>query len=322
MSLGNGFQRQICFIFYREVDIMAGINGISAYQQTNQSWKTRSQKAGSDDVKTNAQSKAQQGNSAKENSALAIKNKLWSPIAEGSSLVPKTTEYGTTIGDVKLSDTAKDYLNSLKAKYGNMEFIVVSKDMKEQVKQNASAYGNANKTVVLIDDEKLERMATDESFRKKYEGIISMAQYQLENAKNALTSSGANVKSFGMSVDDKGNQSFFATVEKSQDLQKERIEKKAEAKREEKAKAKKKAAKEANEERIENARNKKKADKVEKEDKADRIETEDVKEYVTIEAKSFDELISKVQKYTYDNVASNVRTEAERMLGTQVDYVG
>ena len=38
-----------------------------------------------------------------------------------------------------------------------MDFILVSKDKKAQVEANASAYGNACKPVVLIDEEKLEK---------------------------------------------------------------------------------------------------------------------------------------------------------------------
>ena len=40
--------------------------------------------------------------------------------------------------------------------------------------------------VVLIDDAKLEQMANDESFRKKYEGIIAMSQAQMASARNSL----------------------------------------------------------------------------------------------------------------------------------------
>ena len=200
-----------------------------------------------------------------------------------------------------------------------MEFIAVSKDMKAQVQANAAAYGNANKMVVLIDEEKLERMATDESFRKKYEGIIAMSQTKMAEAKNSLTSSGASVKNFGMSVDSNGKESFFATVEKSQDLQKKRIEKKAAEKKEQKAKEKKKAEKEAREERLQKAKDKK-TDKTADEEDPQNID--DGKEYVTIEAKSMDELLSKVQKYSYSEALNRVFTDSERMVGGHVDFRG
>ena len=292
---------------------MAGLSGISAYQQSNQINK------GSERTYESTSSKIASSSSSKESQASKVETKGFTPIDTKSSLVPKTTEYGNTIGDVKLSDKAKDYYNQLKGKFHNMEFIAVSKDMKAQVQANAAAYGNANKMVVLIDEEKLERMATDESFRKKYEGIIAMSQTKMVEAKNSLTSSGASVKNFGMSVDSNGKESFFATVEKSQDLQKKRIEKKAAEKKEQKAKEKKKAEKEAREERLQKAKDKK-TDKA-----ADESEIQDIddgKEYVTIEAKSMDELLSKVQTYSYSGAINRVMTDSERMVGGYVDFRG
>ena len=293
---------------------MAGISGvISAYRQPDQINR------GSERTYESTSSKVASSNSSKESQTSKVETKGFTPIDTKSSLVPKTTEYGNTIGDVKLSDKAKDYYNQLKGKFHNMEFIAVSKDMKAQVQANAAAYGNANKMVVLIDEEKLERMATDESFRKKYEGIIAMSQTKMAEAKNSLTSSGASVKNFGMSVDSNGKESFFATVEKSQDLQKKRIEKKAAEKKEQKAKEKKKAEKEAREERLQKAKDKK-TDKTADEEDPQTID--DGKEYVTIEAKSMDELLSKVQKYSYSEALNRVFTDSERMVGGHVDFRG
>ena len=294
---------------------MTGINGISAYQQINQS--VYNEKSGV--YKTHDTCRADQAGSAKNSQQAKVETKAWSPIDTTSSLVPRKTEYGMTIGDVQLSDKAKDYYNSLKSKYHNMEFIAVSKDMKAQVQQNAASYGNANKMVVLIDEEKLERMATDESYRKKYEGIIAMAQTKMSEAKMGLASSGASVKNFGMSVDSNGKESFFATVNKSSDLQKKRTEKKAAEKKAQKLQEKKKAEKKAQEERIQKARDK----KAEKEDTdKDDSRIKDDEGYVTFEADSMDELLSKVQTYSYNNASGKVMTQAEQMVGTKIDFRG
>ena len=294
---------------------MTGIIGISAYQQINQS--VYNEKSGVS--KTPDTGRADQAGSAKNSQQAKVETKAWSPIDTTSSLVPRKTEYGMTIGDVQLSDKAKDYYNSLKSKYHNMEFIAVSKDMKAQVQQNAASYGNANKMVVLIDEEKLERMATDESYRKKYEGIIAMAQTKMSEAKMGLASSGASVKNFGMSVDSNGKESFFATVNKSSDLQKKRTEKKAAEKKAQKLQEKKKAEKKAQEERIQKARDK----KAEKEDTdKDDSRIKDDEEYVTFEADSMDELLSKVQTYSYNNASGKVMTQAEQMVGTKIDFRG
>ena len=294
---------------------MAGINGVSTYQQSSQGvYNERSVTS-----KTSNTGKTDQAGSANASQATKTNTKPWSPIDTKSSLVPKMTEYGATIGDVQLSDKAKDYLGKLQSKFHNMEFITVSKDMKAQVQQNAAAYGNANKMVVLIDEEKLERMATDENFRKKYEGIIASSQAKMIQAKMGLTSSGANVKNFGMSVDSDGKENFFATVTKSADLQKKRIEKKAAEKKAQKQHDKKKAEKKAQEERIQEARDKK-ADKADPDKENAEIQNDE--EYVTFEAESMDELLSNVQAYSYNNASGKVMTESEKMVGTKIDFRG
>lgn len=297
---------------------MAGIYGVSAYQQANQAY--RSEKIQSENAKTTTAEKTGQVNSTKENKAEKTETKGYSPIDTKSSLVPKSTEYGNTIGDVKLSEKAKDYYNKLKSKFHNMEFIAVSKDMKSQVQANLASYGNANKQVVLIDDEKLERMAEDESYRKKYEGIIAMSSAKLTEAKNSLAASGASVKNFGMSVDSNGKESFFATVDKSKDQQKKRIEKKAAEKKEQKIKEKKKAEKEAKEERLQKSRDARKTektgDKKENETKVKEPETE------IFEADSMDGLLAKVREFSYANASDRVMTNGEMMVGSRIDFKG
>ncbi|RKM61152.1 hypothetical protein D6855_04435 [Butyrivibrio sp. CB08] len=293
---------------------MAGLYGISAYQQTSQAY---SKSTVNNDTKTQSTAKSDQ-TAATKGAQAKVETKGWSPIDTKSSLVPTKTEIGMTIGDVQLSDKAKDYLGKLQSKFHGMEFITVSKDMKAQVQQNAAAYGNANKMVVLIDEEKLERMATDESFRKKYEGIIASSQSKMMQAKMGLSSSGSNVKNFGMSVDSNGKESFFATVGKSQDLQKKRIEKKAAEKKEQKIKEKKKAEKKAQEDRI----NKAKDSKAEKAKDKDDMNIYEEEEFEIIEANSLDDLLSKVQTYSYNNAASRVMTDTERAVGTRVDFKG
>ena len=77
------------------------------------------------------------------------------------------TNYGQTIGQPELSEKAAKYYEQLKKKYGNYDFILVSRDQKENAKANAAKYANGYKTVVLIDEDKIEQMATDEKFRKQ-----------------------------------------------------------------------------------------------------------------------------------------------------------
>ena len=164
---------------------------------------------------------------------------------------------GKTIGSPKLSKKAADYYESLKKKYSNMDFILVSEDKKEQAKAQASSYANASKMVVLIDEDKVERMAEDENYRKQYEAIIANAASGISQLKSSLQSSGANVKGFGMQVNDGGTATYFAVLEESSAAQRERIEKKAAEKKAEKKAAEKKAEKKHQKEKLEEARSEK-----------------------------------------------------------------
>ncbi len=307
---------------------------ISSYKQTNQVWNNQANKSekntnssSSRDIKTNNGTQAA-GSGKNDNK---VKVTEWKPLDTASSLVPKVKEgYGTVIGDTNLSDKAKEYYDSLKKKFHGMDFILVSKDMKSQVASNAAAYGNASKPVVLIDEDKIERMANDESFRKKYEGIIAMSQTKLQEAKNSLMSSGANVKNFGMSVGSDGKISYFATIEKSNEAQNKMIEKKRAAKKAADIKNKKKAEKEAAKDRIEKMRKDiKDKDSVKKDgnsaDISKQKDSEEIdmdKEYIEFEADSIEALINRVSKYAYDNSFNNVMTEEESKVGQSIDFKG
>lgn len=120
---------------------------------------------------------------------------------------------GKTIGEPQLSEKGAKYYEQLKAKYGNYDFILVSKEEKAAAEANAAKYATPNKTVVLIDEEKIEKMATDPEYRKKYENILSGAQAQIDQLKKSLSNT-PGVKGFGINVHDNGATSFFAAVDK------------------------------------------------------------------------------------------------------------
>ena len=54
-----------------------------------------------------------------------------------------------------------------------MDFILVSEDQKETAKAQAGSYANASKTVVLIDEDKIERMAADTGITDNIETHIN-----------------------------------------------------------------------------------------------------------------------------------------------------
>ena len=211
---------------------------------------------------------------------------------------------GRTIGQAKLSENAKKYYEELKAKYKDMDFILVGKDMKEAAKANAGSFANPNKMVVLIDEEKVERMAADEQFRKQYESVIASAQKKMPQLQQALEKS-SNIKGFGMQVNDDGRASFFAVMDKSFKSQAERLEKQRAERKEEKKAAQKKAEKKEREEKLEEKR----------------LKNKETKEEV-ITADSIEELLKKIDDYNYLQMSDTVKTDAEKYVGTVIDFKG
>ncbi len=205
---------------------------------------------------------------------------------------------GATIGSPELSDKAKKYYEQLKRKYSNLDFILVSEDKKAEAQANAGKYANANRMVVLIDTEKIERMAEDEEYRKKYEGIIANASPQLAGLRSSLGANASAVKTFGMQVKDGGVASFFAVIDKSLAAQKVRIEKNAARKAEEKKEAKK-AAEEKRKETAEEEEN-----------------------TVTVTASSVEELLQKINSVMAMGRSDYVRTEEETWVGGKFDFYG
>lgn len=246
------------------------------------------------------------------NSAGAVQSTYGATGSAKTEEVKKSNVSGKTVGQPKLSDKAKKYYDELKNKYGKMDFVLVSSDMKNLAKANASSFANPNKMVVLIDEEKIERMAEDEEYRKKYEGMIASAQQNMPKLKEAFANS-ENVKGYGMQVNDNGTTSFFAVMKKSSDQQAARIQEKREAKRTEKKEAAKKAEKKAREEKLQEKR----AEKA----KERKTETESP-EVEIVSASTVEELVKKVEDYQLARRSDIVRTQEELLVGQHVDFKG
>ena len=220
---------------------------------------------------------------------------------EAESTAKKHRVSGRTIGEPKLSEHAQKYYDKLRAKYSNMDFILVSSAMKDEAERNKGMYQSSKELLVLIDEDKIEQMAADENIRKKYEGILDNAVMQLNQAKKCLGSNANGVKSYGMTIDDHGNASFFAVVDKSLAKQRDRIEQK----RAERAEDKKEAAKEAAEKRAEG-----------KKDGPDGNSGN----YVTVTANSWSELFRKINNIMTTGYEDPHMTRQEKALGQNFDY--
>lgn len=226
---------------------------------------------------------------------------------ESKETEKKTKVSGRTIGTPELSEKAAKYYEELKRKYSNMDFILVSKEQKEFAKATASSYANPNKMVVLIDEEKIERMAEDENYRKQYEGIIAQGANGLSQLKSRLSSMGMEVKSCGIKVNDNGAASFFATMDKSFKAQRKKIQQKQ---------AEKKAAKKAEEKK---AQKEKQQEKLEK-SRENRNDIEEKDDEVTFTADSIEELMKKIEDMEYLFRNDDIMTQQEKQIGQKFDF--
>lgn len=209
-----------------------------------------------------------------------------------------------TYGSPKLSQKALDYYNSLKEKYGNMNFVLVASDKKQEAEAMKGSFASSGRLTVLIDTDKIERMAEDETYRDQIETTIRNAASGVSRLAEQLGNHSSSVTAYGITIDKSGNASYFAVIDKSLASQRERIEKKAEEKRTAKKAESKEAARKEAEERLEE----KKASGADDTDK------------VTITANSIDELLKKLRDYEMDIRADHVRTESEKSIGQSVDY--
>ncbi len=228
---------------------------------------------------------------------------------ETKNTAKKSNVKGKTVGEPKLSDKAAKYYEDLKKKYSGMEFILVSRDQKAFAQSQAASYANPAKMVVLIDEDKIERMATDESYRKQYEGIIANAASGMSQLSKSL-SGNSSVKGYGMKVNGNGTASFFAVIDKSLAAQRKRIEKKAQEKKE---------AKKAEEKR---AKKKEQQEKLEESWKKDSGKTENLydEDTVTVQASSIEELLKKINDVTFESMSDYARTEEEKKIGQSFDF--
>lgn len=183
--------------------------------------------------------------------------------------VSNSEAYGKTIGEPQLSEKAAKYYESLKGKFGDMDFILVANDSIEGAEQKAAMMGSG-KTLVLIDAEKIERMAEDEDYRKKYEGIITMAQKELPELAKQMSGM-KSIQGFGMRVNDDGTTSFFAVSKKNNDAINEKM---AQKRADKKAQAKKDAKKAEKKEKEEKLKEKREAGRAKGKDRLDKKDTD------------------------------------------------
>ncbi len=147
-----------------------------------------------------------------------------------------------------LSEEAKSYLEELKAKFGDIDFFVA--DCATDEEMNRYFAMGTKKYSCVISSSILEKMATDEEIRTKYEGIIDGADEKIEEAREEVAEelgeeAAEQIESFGISIDDNGVVTYFAKLKESNDACYEKLkEKREEAKEADEKKADKAKEKE------------------------------------------------------------------------------
>ena len=137
-----------------------------------------------------------------------------------------------------LSDEAKDYLATLKEKFGDIDFFVANCESDEEMGKYFAMC--TKKYSCVISSDLIEKMATDEEARAKYEKIIANAGEQIEEmkaeAKEELGEEAAEQIEFvGFKVNDNGMVEYFAKLRDDNNAYYAKLkEKRAEAKEAEK----------------------------------------------------------------------------------------
>ena len=137
-----------------------------------------------------------------------------------------------------LSDEAKDYLATLKEKFGDIDFFVANCETDEEMGKYFAM--GTKKYSCVISSDLIEKMATDEEARAKYEKIIANAGEQIEEmkaeAKEELGEEAAEQIEFvGFKVNDNGMVEYFAKLRDDNNSYYAKLkEKRAEAKEAEK----------------------------------------------------------------------------------------
>ena len=137
------------------------------------------------------------------------------------------------------------FLDSLKKKYGNMDFMVADFDDEQSAKEILSR--GTKEFSVLFSPDELEKMASDEKYLdekiKGMEGAVRFSErindefgYESVFQKN---SDGVQVTNVGISFNDDGTMTYFAELEKVNEKQQERLENAREDKAEKAEKANK-----------------------------------------------------------------------------------
>lgn len=128
------------------------------------------------------------------------------------------------VSQPKLSDKAQELLERLKKTHTNMDFMVASKgdNAKEILSRGTKEFS------VLFTEEELEKMASDEKYEKKYmdrvQGAVRMSEQINKQFGFGPASEKGNITKIGIAFHNDGSMSYFASLEKMSENQRNRLE--------------------------------------------------------------------------------------------------
>lgn len=197
----------------------------------------------------------------------------------------------------KLSKGAQDYLAQLKEKYNMADVIVADYHTDEEANQIMST---ASKDyAIVITPDMIEKMASDEEAKTKYEGLIDASFGNMDSIKEQLGEDADKISKIGMSIDAEGKIKYFAVLDSQREQDAKRLEEQKEAKAKEKAEKK-------------------------KEEEKERINMQKHKTTKMVTADSMEELIRKIKESKLDEENQNMifaRTaQEEANKGAQIDF--
>ena len=201
--------------------------------------------------------------------------------------VKKTDAKKAESTENKLTDKGKDYLKSLREKYGDYDFIIADTKL---------AAASDKEVSVMISSAELEKMAGDEEYGnnrlKQMEEAIEMSKKVTEElANDPDRADDVGLNKITIELADDGSVKLFAELEKSSAKQRERIE-----------------------ENREKAKEEKKAE--EKNEKLDKYgKNEEYRQRTTVEASSAEELLEKIRGVDWSSVPYD-----EIKTGEHIDF--
>ena len=118
----------------------------------------------------------------------------------------------------KLSTKAQSFLENLRKKYGDYDFVV-SNDM-----DTSKTLGGTKEYSVMFTTEELEKMAEDDEYAEKVMGQVGKAVDMLKDISEKDLGEGVQFSQLSVSIDGEGNMKLFAQLEKLSEEQQKRFD--------------------------------------------------------------------------------------------------